>query len=224
MTQATTSPSTDVDQINKLFLDILPNLKRFARRHIRNWAGLPREEGIDEAIGLALIACHSLVRRGRAGHIESAGFAHHLVRSVRNGRTTASGQQGKDAMSRLGRLRHGKAMSSLDERVGHGLTGGEGSVLGELIPDRDRPIPDQVQFKCDFGAWLGCQSPRDREMMALLAAGERPMDVARKLGCTPGVVSQRREKWRTSWSAFIEPAPVNGCASGSQVATPPTAD
>jgi len=215
MTQTMAAPS-DIDTLNARFLDILPNLKRFARKHLRHRHGLPREEAIAEVIALGLIACHSLLRRHRAEHIDSAGFAHHLVRSVRHGRTAASGQQGRDALSPLGRLRHGRTVRSLDARVASQFNDGEGSLLGELVPDRDRPVPDQVQFRVDFGEWLNRQSPRDREMMALLAAGERPGDVAAKLGFTQAVVSQRREKWRKSWGTFIEPAE----AVGGQVERP----
>jgi len=215
MTQTMAAP-TDIDTVNARFLDILPNLKRFARKHLRHHRSLPREEAIAEVLALGLIACHSLLRRHRAEHIDSAGFAHHLVRSVRHGRTAASGQQGRDALSPLGRLRHGRMVRSLDARVASQFNDGDGSLLGELVPDRDRPVPDQVAFRVDFGEWLNRQSPRDREMMALLAAGERPGDVARKLGFTQAVVSQRREKWRKSWGTFIEPAE----AVGGQVERP----
>lgn len=58
-----------------------------------------------------------------------------------------------------------------------------------------------VGFRLDYHAWLDTLRPASRVIAELLAAGHTTQQVAEKLGCTEGNVSQYRRRLQTSWNA-----------------------
>ena len=64
-----------------------------------------------------------------------------------------------------------------------------------------------MAFRCDFPAWLGTLSPRNRRIAQFLALGNRTQDVARKFKVSEGRVSQLRREMAESWKAFVGEAP-----------------
>jgi hypothetical protein len=78
-----------------------------------------------------------------------------------------------------------------------------------VVEDPQTPVFEQVQFRCDFPAWLGTLSRRDRRVAEILALGNRTSDVARKFNVSEGRVSQLRRELAESRHAFVgdEPTP-----------------
>ena len=61
---------------------------------------------------------------------------------------------------------------------------------------------DEACFRLDFAEWMGRLPERKRLTAELLAQGHATSEVARRLGVTPGAVSQTRAWLGTSWRAF----------------------
>jgi len=64
------------------------------------------------------------------------------------------------------------------------------------------PVPDQVQFRLDWAAWLRTLTGRERRMTRMMARGERTMDVGRQFELSPSRVSQLRSEFRQDWHRF----------------------
>ena len=54
-----------------------------------------------------------------------------------------------------------------------------------------------------FEGWLQQQTPRDKEIIRLLAMGDIPSEVARKLGVSPACICLRQKRFRASWNEYI---------------------
>ena len=74
--------------------------------------------------------------------------------------------------------------------------------LDLAVEDRKTSPADIAAFRLDFKAWRSKQNKRDRKAMDWLVAGERPLDVADRLGISPARVTQLRHKWEASWAKF----------------------
>ena len=72
-----------------------------------------------------------------------------------------------------------------------------------LRDNTQTPVVEQVVFRCDFPAWLGTLSARNRRVVDDLVAGERTGDVAQKFGLSPGRVSQLRRQFAGDWAVFV---------------------
>lgn len=88
-------------------------------------------------------------------------------------------------------------------------------VRGELErPEREefdvadlftRQTPAEIAtLRIDFNAWLDTLSERQRIVAEFLAVGHTTKELARMIGCTPGNVSQYRERLKDSWERFCE--------------------
>jgi hypothetical protein len=62
-------------------------------------------------------------------------------------------------------------------------------------------IPDAVAFRVDVPAFLGTLSERDREISLTLAV-HGTTETARKVGVTPGAISQFRTRFRKEYDEF----------------------
>lgn len=195
-------------QANILFLRILPALRGYIRKQLPHLPIQHQEEAFAEAAALALISCHSLVRRRRGHLITTPGFSRYIFKAVRGGRHAASSQAGVDVMSTLGRQRHGKRLISLDTprprtRPGKVGTDEVPEYVADVIADRKTPVPDQAAFRIDFAIWLKQFKHRDRRMIRLLASGEQAQKIARMLKVSPARISQCRTQWRKSWEQYM---------------------
>jgi hypothetical protein len=61
---------------------------------------------------------------------------------------------------------------------------------------------DAACFRLDFAAWLNGLPDRKRRVAELLAEGYSTGEAARRLGVTPGAVSQARAWLAASWHSF----------------------
>jgi hypothetical protein len=71
-----------------------------------------------------------------------------------------------------------------------------------IIEDRRTPVSEQVAFRCDFPAWLGQLSCRNRRIAESLAVGYGTSEVAKRFNVTSARVSELRRELHKSWSSF----------------------
>lgn len=64
------------------------------------------------------------------------------------------------------------------------------------------PVPDQVQFRMDFPAWVRTHTERTKNVIRHLMVGERTKDVAEKHKTTAGRISQMRRELCLDWNRF----------------------
>jgi hypothetical protein len=84
------------------------------------------------------------------------------------------------------------------------------------------PIPDQVQFRLDFPAWLDTLTPRERRLIKEMSQNERTKDLSRRFDLSPGRISQMRREFAWSWQRFCGDVPCDdtGDYCGSARAVP----
>jgi hypothetical protein len=71
-----------------------------------------------------------------------------------------------------------------------------------LRDNTQSPVLDQVVFRLDFRDWLATLGARNRQVVDDLMAGEGTGEVARKVGLSPGRVSQLRRQFEGGWAGF----------------------
>jgi hypothetical protein len=65
------------------------------------------------------------------------------------------------------------------------------------------PVPDQVQFRIDFPAWLKTLTARERRMIRAMARNERTLDLSKRFEVSPGRISQIRRELHDRWLRFL---------------------
>jgi hypothetical protein len=217
---ATLSPTTpSLGQLQAGFLAIRARIERHAAiccRHVR--CANRRADFIAEATGLAWKWYAELARRGKDAAAFASVLAGFACRAIRCGRRVAGQESANDVLSERARAKHGFTVSSLpcSVRTCHEHLYGEvtSQRQQDVFEERLRenavtPIPDQVQFKIDFGAWLATLTPRERRLIRAMASNERTKDIARQFDVSPGRVSQLRREFKRGWQRFCgdgEPA------------------
>ena len=105
----------------------------------------------------------------------------------------------RDVLSRHCQQRKGIAVERLDR-----FDEEENCWKEAVVQDtRTTPVPEIVAFRCDFPAWLGTLSRRNRRIAQFLAVGNRTQDVAKRFTLSAGRVSQLRRELATSWKEFV---------------------
>jgi len=165
---------------------ILPAVETVARHRFHGLPEVEREEGLAEATATAMITFLRLIRRGKAPATFAGRLAEIAVLQVLAGRVSGSPDNCQDAMSRLGRQRHGIRVESLD---GGSLRSQAG--WDSVLVENHRVTPaDLAAARIDFAEWLGRMQRRRREIAETLAAGYRTDEVAQKFQLTKGRVPQ----------------------------------
>jgi hypothetical protein len=194
------------------FLSILPRIQAHAEIHFRHLR-CPgrREDAVAEVVALAWMWFLRLTRQRKdvAGFVSAvADFA---VRHVRSGRKLCGQDRSKDAMSAVAQRLHGFRVEPLTHPIRQGHDGLFSDPHGQDTRDafeerlRDNtqtPVLDQVVFRLDFRDWLATLSGRNRQVVDDLMAGEGTGEVARKVGLSPGRVSQLRRQFEGGWAVF----------------------
>jgi hypothetical protein len=194
------------------FLPLLPRIETHARLRFR---GIPcddrREEAVANALALAWSWYVRLVRRGKDPSQFASALAVFAVKAVNAGRRVGGGESGNDVLSFLAQRRHGFSVEPLPHttRTGHerlyAIPGGQRQhdAFEEVLQDNTHtPVPDQVQFRVDFPAWLATRSDRDRRLAIDLMRGEPTGEAAHRRGMTAGRVSQLRREFHADWRRF----------------------
>jgi hypothetical protein len=192
------------------FVAMLPAISSQAQVAFRGLDPEKREDAIAEVIANSFAAYARLVELDKESLAYATPLATFAIRQYRDGRRVGSKQCNRDVYARraqrLGKFRL--------QHLGSAHSHSDG--WREQITDNMRtPIPDQVQFRCDFPAWLETLKSRDRRIALKLADGERTSTVAKLFGVSPGRVSQVRAELCQAWQSFVGDLPANEAAPAS---------
>jgi hypothetical protein len=189
-----------LDRLQADFAALLPRIERTVRFHLRHIPDLDhRADAVAEAVAVAWHWYRRCAERGKDAAQFVTSLASLAARFVRAGRGLCGQQPGTDALSPLAQRRHGFITVPL--KTGSGMIG---EIYEDALHENTRsPVPDQVQFRCDFPRWLRRLGGRDRRVARTLMAGERAVDVACQFGLTKGRVSQLRRAFKQDWDAYV---------------------
>ena len=140
------TPTSDRDStpppVHDVFLPVMPIIVARARWRFARLSAADREDAVAEAMAAGYCMACSLVERGRADQVPTHGFVAHAIRAAGGGRRVGSSQAACDALSPLGRRRHGRPVISLDA----GAADGEPTQrwLHEALADRDAEDPAEI--------------------------------------------------------------------------------
>jgi len=192
---------SSVEELQVRFLGILPRIEQHAKiafRHV-----VCREKRADliaETVALAWRWFQRLAERGKDATQFPSVLANYAARAVRSGRRVCGQLKPRDAMSELAQQRHGFCVGKIPD-----FSTESTNPLAEALTDNTRsPVPDQVQFRCDFPAWRRTHCRRNRRLIGRLMLGERTKDVARRFQLSESRVSQLRQQFHEDWNVFTE--------------------
>jgi hypothetical protein len=177
---------------------MLPTIHAYARGAFAHLNPEARQDMIQEVIANALVAYVRLYQQGRVALAYPTVLARYGVAQVRDGRRVGAKLNIRDPLSRYCQKRKGVVVERLDV-----FDEEENAWAEAVVQDtRTATVPDIVSFRCDFPAWLGTLSRRDRRIAESLALGHRTQDVARRFQVSEGRVSQLRRELAASWKDF----------------------
>jgi hypothetical protein len=194
------------------FLRLLPKLETHARivfRGIR--CPVKQEDRVQECVALGWKWFLRLTEQGKDVFAFPMAFAALLARAVKCGRRLCGQERSRDVLSPLAQARHGFRVERLPATTRSPYEQLYADPYGQALLDafeerlRDNtltPIPDQVEFRIDFPAWLRTLTGRERRMVRAMAQGERTKDLSREFDLSPGRVSQLRRAFRDAWLRF----------------------
>ncbi len=195
--------ASDLPPAQRAFVAELPRIDNVLRFAFRRLPRHCRDDAIADGRAAAWHAWAGLARRGRDPlEVGPAGIAANAARYVRGGRRLGTGCRatGVDVYQSRAQAKAGFSLFSLDSTPGADEAGAswrDWSAAGK----RCTPA-DEACFRLDFAEWMGRLPARKRHAAELLAEGHATGEVARRLGVTPGAVSQARAWLGASWQAF----------------------
>lgn len=181
---------------------LLPVVERHASIYFRQQDAERRADLVAEAVGLAWKWFVSLERRSKDVSEFRSALAAYAAKAVMSGRRVCGQENSKDVMSGRAQRRHGFTVGKLPD-----FSTESGNPLTEALSDNTvSPVPDQVQFRLDWPAWLVTRTENDRRLIAQMALGHRTKDLARKYRKSEGRISQQRREYMEDWSRFTADA------------------
>jgi len=192
------------------FLKILPDVQQHAHSYFRHLGAEAREEAVAQATALAFATFRSLQARGKDPLAFAGKLARLSARQVQAGRSLGNHQSSTDILSRATQRRWGFRVQSLTRQ-----RAADAEAWQEAVVDNTQTPPaDAAAFRIDFPQWLASLSPRNRQLVDLLALSHTPTYAARQLKVSRGRISQLRKFFARRWYASQgescpgEPAPV----------------
>jgi hypothetical protein len=194
------------------FLRLLPKIETHARivfRGVR--CPVKQEDRVQECVALGWKWFLRLSEQGKDVFAFPMAFIALLTRAVKCGRRLCGQERTGDVLSFAAQQRHGFRIERLPATSRspheHLYADPYGQALLDAFEERLRdntltPIPDQVEFRIDFPAWLRTLTGRERRMVREMAQGERTQDLSRDFDLSPGRVSQLRRAFRDAWLRF----------------------
>ena len=186
------------------FLAIRERIEMHARiyfRHIRCW--FRKDDLIAETLALAWKWFRRLAQKGKDASDFASVLASYAARAVKFGRRVYGQMKAQDVLNEQAQQRHGFYVSKLPDFS----TLSENPLAEALIDNTRSPVPDQVQFRLDFPAWLRTRTDRDRRIIGDMAVGQRTLDLSRRYGISPARISQLRREYHEDWQRFCEALP-----------------
>jgi hypothetical protein len=183
-----------LEQLQSRFLGILPRIERHAKIYFRHVPSRQkRTDLVAETVALAWKWFVRLAEKGRDGTQFPMTLASYAAKAVRSGRRVCGQERARDAQQR-----HGFCVGKLPD-----FSTESTNPLAEALTDNTRsPVPDQVQFRCDFPAWLRTRTQRDRRLIERMAMRERTKDLARKFRLSESRIRQLRQDFHEDWNRF----------------------
>lgn len=179
------------------YLKVLPAVQTHAQISFRRMNPADREEAQAEAVARACVTYARLARQKKLDRVYAGNLATFAAQAVRAGRRVGQSQSSRDVMSELTRKKRCIVVGSLTP-----WDVAEGTWREIAVETKWVSPADTAAFRLDFANWLNSWPRRDRKIIAMLAAGERGMVVARKFGISEGRVSQLRLRYQQSWEAY----------------------
>ncbi len=178
------------------FIDMLPRVQRNAGRAFRHLPIEAREEAVQETVANAFVAYARLAERGREHVAFAVPLSRYAIKQVCVGRRVGTSTNSRDLMASPTR-------QDRPRRVFHGHCPDQWQTLLATGPGRRCGTPaEQAAFRIDFRTWLRTLPARHRRLALLLARGERPGQIAKRLGVTPPRVTQIRRALCQRWQQF----------------------
>jgi hypothetical protein len=195
------------------FLALLPKLHTHAQIYFRNIQCPDKKaDKVAEMVALAWRWYIRLCEKGKDITTFSMVFIYLAAKAVKSGRRITGQEKSRDVLSPLAQQRHNFVVASLptSTRVAHESLYGEPQgqkkqdSYEELLQDNlVTPIPDQVQFRIDFPAWLATLTGRERRLIRAMARNERTSDLSKEFELSPGRISQLRKEFQQGWRRYI---------------------
>jgi hypothetical protein len=204
-----------LDELHAHFLDILPKIELHGHIYFRHLSPHKKADAIQEMRALAWLWYVRLVDRGRDPQDFVATFVTLLARAVNSGRRLTGMLKAKDVMNTAAQKRHGFRVEPLPGSTrtfhDHLYASPRGQKLHDEFEERLQdnamtPVPDQVQFRLDFPAWLETLTPRERRIIRAMIRNERTLDLGKEFEVSPSRISQMRREFQIGWARFIEEA------------------
>jgi hypothetical protein len=190
---------SSLNQAQSDFVTVMPRIVRHARCYFRHIRCTHRKaDFVSEVVSICWKWWRRLVELGRNPARFVSALATYAARAVAGGRRVCGQERAKDVMSPVAQQRHGFAVHGLPQ-----FSTLNTNPLSEALTDNTiSPVPDQVQFRCDFPDWLGTHSPTNRVIAVEMAWGERTKALARRFKISPARVSQLRREFHRDWQRF----------------------
>jgi hypothetical protein len=200
------------EQLHTRFLALLPRVELHARIYFRHLRCPHRKaDAIQEMRALAWQWFLRLHQRGKDPGDFLTAFTTLLARAVHSGRRLAGQAKARDVLNPAAQGRHGFTVEPLPSatRTSHErlYCSPQGQGLHDAFEERLRdntitPVPDQVQFRIDFPAWLATLTARERRLVCAMADNERTLDLSKRFAVSPGRISQLRREFHDDWRHF----------------------
>jgi hypothetical protein len=181
------------------FVAAMPKILNVATYRFRH---LPcsdtREDRVCETVALCWVWFVRLVQKGRNPDTFISALAGYGAKAVQSGRHACGMERAKDVLSRRCQRRRGFSVSTLP---GEGAA--EQPEIDDALHDNTQtPVPDQVQFRCDFPAWKNRFPVKKRQLIDQMALGHRTKDLAVAFRVTEGRISQLRKDFAEDYLLF----------------------
>jgi hypothetical protein len=196
------------------YLSIRPIIERHGRIYFRHLkCGDHRADAIAEMLALCWKWMQRLHEQGKDATQFPTRLADFAARAVRCGRKVAGMNKAGDVMNPITQQRRGFVVGSLPTSTAKPMEDFYGNPTGQarmdafeecLLDNTQTPVPDQVQFRVDFPAWVSTRTDRDRRIIDRMMHAERTKDIARIFGTSNGRISQLRREYHDDWNRFTE--------------------
>jgi len=182
------------------FEAFIPKITEAASFAFRAFSPGERGEAIADVIAATWSAWHGLIRRGKNPlEVGPYGILANAIRYTRNGRRVGnpgSGRNRMDLWQRKAQRLGGFKLVSL------AAAQRDGDLRAWLAGDRRSTPADHAAFLIDFEDWLDRLPERRRLSAELLSQGYGTLEVAERVGLSPGAISQARTALERNWKAF----------------------
>lgn len=188
-------------RLHARFEEALPRIERHARVVFRSVSCQDtREDKVQEVRGLCWKWVRQLHKRGRTWWTFVSQLATFACKAVKSGRKVVGSIRIKDVLNEVNQARRGYAICKLPDMS----TESSNPLSDALIDNTRSEVPDQVQFRLDWPAWLSTRTDRDRALLTDMALGHRTKDLARQYRMSEGRVSQLRREYHDDWQRFTD--------------------